>query len=260
MSAVTNRGRPIAATSTSAVRTIAARFLRAAVADGHGRIARRRPSASAAAPSACRRSRCGRGRRRACPAVSIPSAASSSCTPAGVQGRNRGRPWTIRPTFSGWKASTSFSGSTASCTRQRVDLRRQRRLHEDAVDAASAFSAATSSSSSACDVVAGSRWTVPRKPAARRPVPCCGRRRRSPGRRRRAPRRGAASRRSPRRERRGLLPRPLAELARDPLAVDDPRGHGRVEGPGSRGGERPAARASMSSDLSPGSGCVTGAS
>ena len=37
--------------------------------------------------------------------------------PEGVQGTREGRPWARRPTFSGWKPSTSLRGSMASSTR-----------------------------------------------------------------------------------------------------------------------------------------------
>ena len=53
--------------------------------------------------------------------------------PAGVQGRNRGSPSIRRPTFSGWKASTSFSGRMASSTARLSRPLRQRQLHQDPV-------------------------------------------------------------------------------------------------------------------------------
>ena len=40
----------------------------------------------------------------------------------------------MRPTFSGWKASTSFSGIDRFEHAPFVDLLRQRQLHQDAVD------------------------------------------------------------------------------------------------------------------------------
>ena len=51
------------------------------------------------------------------PASSTPLRASSCITPAGVQGTKRARFCSSRPTFTGWKPSTSFSGRTASSTR-----------------------------------------------------------------------------------------------------------------------------------------------
>ena len=50
------------------------------------------------------------------PAGSTPPSASSSMTPAGVQGKKQGSPVISLPTFMGWKPSTSLSGSIASST------------------------------------------------------------------------------------------------------------------------------------------------
>ena len=50
------------------------------------------------------------------PAVGIAASISIRCTPAAVQGMNRGRPCERSPAFSGWKPSTSRSGGTASST------------------------------------------------------------------------------------------------------------------------------------------------
>ena len=47
------------------------------------------------------------------PHTSTPVSAISSITPAGVHGRKLKSPIMIWPTFSGWKASTSFSGRIA---------------------------------------------------------------------------------------------------------------------------------------------------
>ncbi len=68
------------------------------------------------------------------PATSIPLRLSISMIPAGVHGTKHGRFCTSRPTLAGWKPSTSFSGATRSRTRVGVDLRGQRRLHQDPVD------------------------------------------------------------------------------------------------------------------------------
>ena len=91
------------------------------------------------------------------PAILIPLRCSSCWMPCGVQGRNRGRPWTIRPTFSGWKASTSFSGLTASSTRVSSIWPRQRQLDQDAVDGPVAVEPLDQPSSSASLVVFGGR-------------------------------------------------------------------------------------------------------
>src|SRR3972149_5112212 len=48
------------------------------------------------------------------PGGSCPLRTRSSWTPAGVAGTNRGDPMSIRPTFTGWKQSTSFRGDTAA--------------------------------------------------------------------------------------------------------------------------------------------------
>ena len=47
------------------------------------------------------------------PAGEMPYSLSISMTPAGVQGRNTGAPMDSRPTFTGWKQSTSLSGAMA---------------------------------------------------------------------------------------------------------------------------------------------------
>ncbi len=70
------------------------------------------------------------------PSGLFPLRMSNSCTPCGVQGRKYGSPISIRPTFTGWNPSTSFSGSMAfstlsssmclgsgSCTRMPWNLR-----------------------------------------------------------------------------------------------------------------------------------------
>ena len=55
-----------------------------------------------------------RFRRRSATVGSVIS--SIFMIPAGVQGRKRGSPIMRRPTFSGWNASTSFSGGMAAMT------------------------------------------------------------------------------------------------------------------------------------------------
>ena len=70
------------------------------------------------------------------PAIAMPLRTSSSTMPDGVHGISRARPCTSRPTFVGWKPSTSLAGSIASNTRCAASAphrRGKRRLHEDAV-------------------------------------------------------------------------------------------------------------------------------
>ena len=65
---------------------------------------------------------------------------SSMMQPSGVQGTHgAGQASRQPPAFRGWKPSTSLAGAMASST-LRVDLRRQRQLHEDAVHRGSALS------------------------------------------------------------------------------------------------------------------------
>ena len=68
------------------------------------------------------------------PASSPSRSRSSIRQPSGVQGTIARRPVASRPALATWKPSTSFSGATASSTRSGVDVRRQRQLHQDAVD------------------------------------------------------------------------------------------------------------------------------
>ncbi len=51
------------------------------------------------------------------PATTMPSRFSSSITPSGVQATSTARFCASRPTFCGWKPSTSLAGETASNTR-----------------------------------------------------------------------------------------------------------------------------------------------
>jgi len=57
-----------------------------------------------------------------------------SMQPAGVQATRPGRQLTRRPRLTGWKPSPSLAGSTASRIAIGIDLRRERKLDEDAVD------------------------------------------------------------------------------------------------------------------------------
>ena len=71
-----------------------------------------------------------------CPAIAMPERSSISITPDGVHGFRCARPCTSLPTFTGWKPSTSLSGSMASntrCAASRPIAVRQRRLHQDPV-------------------------------------------------------------------------------------------------------------------------------
>ena len=74
------------------------------------------------------------------PITTASSPASERCTvlasmtqPSGVQGTRPGRPVASRPALTGWKPSTSLAGSMAAMHLLRIDLLRQRQLHQDAV-------------------------------------------------------------------------------------------------------------------------------
>ena len=123
MSAVIRFGRPTAATRMSARRVWSARFserLWQSVTVASPPCPRRPPivglllaSRSASGlPTMSLRPTITAWRPAVCTSASI----SIRCTPAAVQGMNRGRPCESRPAFSGWKPSTSRSGGTASRT------------------------------------------------------------------------------------------------------------------------------------------------
>ena len=68
------------------------------------------------------------------PSSSTPYSSSSASTPSGVPGTCAGVPARSRPALTGWKPSTSLTGSTARITRPSSMLAGQRQLDEDAVD------------------------------------------------------------------------------------------------------------------------------
>ena len=77
--------------------------------------------------------------------------------PAGVQGRNRGSPSIRRPTFSGWKASTSFSGRMASSTARLSSPSGRGSCTRIPSTSSRRFMSSTSASSS-CWVASAGRW------------------------------------------------------------------------------------------------------
>ena len=116
IAAVTNSARPIAATRMSAVFAIA----------GRSRVAEWHTVTVAFAPSAFCTRRAARGfptmllrpRITTCfPPGSFPLRRRISTTPEGVAGANLGVPIRTRPTFSGWKQSTSFPTATEDTAR-----------------------------------------------------------------------------------------------------------------------------------------------
>ena len=81
--------------------------------DGHRGVRRR----AAAPPSACRRCCCGRRPRRRAPASGVPRLGRAAASRRRrARRRSAARPSRRRPTFSGWKPSTSFAGAIASST------------------------------------------------------------------------------------------------------------------------------------------------
>ena len=94
----------------------------------------------------------------------FPAARSSSITPAGVHGRYRACPCTRRPTFSGWNASTSFSGAMASSTRRSRIPSGSGSCTRMPSTSARPFSSAISVSSSLSVVCAGRRKSMQRMP------------------------------------------------------------------------------------------------
>ena len=118
--------------------------------------------------------------------------------PCGVQGRNRGRPCTIRPTFSGWKASTSFSGLTASSTRVSSICLGSGNWTRMPWTAGSRLSRSIRASSSSGRGLGRQAVELARRcRPSRRPSACCGRRPGWPGFRPPARPPGRASRRFP---------------------------------------------------------------
>src|SRR5207247_1715531 len=87
-------------------------FMRPAVDDGHRRVRLRaflHQEAASGFPTMLLRPTI----TTSLPLGSYPLRVRSSMTPEGVAGANRGRPISTRPTFTGWKQSTSLSGLTA---------------------------------------------------------------------------------------------------------------------------------------------------
>ena len=91
------------------------------------------------------------------PASATPARRRSSTTPAGVHGTNAGRPSTMRPTFVGWKPSTSLAGSTASITSRSMEASGSGSCTRMPSTASSAFKARTAARTSALPADAG-RW------------------------------------------------------------------------------------------------------
>ncbi len=71
--------------------------------------------------------------RARAPSSATPACDNNRITPAGVQGTIAGSPMASRPTFSGWKPSTSFPGSIASTIACGGMCGEQRQLDQDAV-------------------------------------------------------------------------------------------------------------------------------
>ena len=84
-----------------------------------------------------------------------------------MQGTRPGTPVISRPALTGWNPSTSFAGSTASITFCVVDMRRQRQLHQDAVDGRIGVEPGDKVQKLAfAHVAAGSAWSNERMPAS----------------------------------------------------------------------------------------------
>src|SRR5438876_251842 len=116
MSALMNRGEPIAATRISARRVWAERSrvpLCTTVTVAFAPFAFCMRSAARGFPTMLLRP----AMTTSFPPGSWPERRRSSTTPAGVAGAKRGRPIRTSPTFVGWKQSTSFRGSTAATAR-----------------------------------------------------------------------------------------------------------------------------------------------
>ena len=172
MSAVISRGLPTAATRMSARRQWSARSAE--------RLWQMVTVASPPGPFAASRSASGlptmslRPTITTCrPAVSSPASRIMRCTPAAVQGMNRGRPCESSPAFSGWKPSTSRSGGTASSTATVSTCGGSGSCTRipSAVPWWPAAIASTRATSSAVDVVAGAVSTSESMPT--RAAACC---------------------------------------------------------------------------------------
>ena len=151
---------------------------------------------------------CDRPSTTACaPRVSIPASISSSRIPSGVHGTNRGIPIASRPTLTGWKPSTSLSGSTRSITARSSICGGKGSWTRMPWTAGSALSRSMVASRSACVGLGGKPER--RRRSCRRPCrrsACCGRRPGWRGRRPRARRSGRGRSPSPRGTRRPRSP------------------------------------------------------
>ena len=124
--------------------------------------------AAAAAPSACRRCSTARSPPRPARPDRRAGPSSSIRQPSGVQGTNPSSPVASRPALTGWKPSTSLSGSIRVITPRSSICGGQRQLDEDAVDRRIGVERSTSASRSSCVVSAGSRCSKLAIPASTR--------------------------------------------------------------------------------------------
>ena len=219
----TSRGRPTAATRTSARRQTSREVARARVADGHGGVGGQQQRGD----RACRPGRSGRPRPPRRPRAARRGAAAAPSRPTACTGRRPGRPWASRPGRDRREAVDVLA---------RRDLRGQRRRRRPA---------AASGAGAGCPTRAGrssSSRRMPldlvvrrvlragggRSPGCRpRPTPSACRRRRPPTRGRRRPARSRArAARGPRATQAATSRCDLgAHLLRDRLAVDELRRH-----------------------------------
>ncbi len=153
MSAVTSRGTPTAATSTSARRQTSAR---SRVREWHWVTVALAASSSAATglPTSFERP----STTASAPVSSTPAERSSSMTPAGVHGTRPSRPCISRPALSGVRPSTSFSGSISWVIASPSIWSGTGSWSRMPLTPSSSFSAPSSSASSAWLVSAGSSW------------------------------------------------------------------------------------------------------
>ena len=132
---------------------------------------------------------------------------SSAMTPSGVARHERRAAEESWPAFSGWKPSTSLTGSIARMTRASSMCSGQRQLDEDAVDRVVGVQLGDELEQLVLGVVAGEPRCRARRCRPRpRPCACAGCRCPRPGRRRRAPSRARA------RRARAPPPRPRARM------------------------------------------------
>ena len=129
---------PTAANTTSARRQTAGKIAGPGMRDRHRRVLRKqqlreRLADDVGAADHHRFEPVERGHARSSPGARSRAACRARAPAA--------RP-TSRPAFTGWKPSTSLPGSIAAITFLRIDLRRQRQLHQDAVHGRSALSRA----------------------------------------------------------------------------------------------------------------------